>query len=107
MANTTNAAAPDMEAAEIKPEEKTVANRPEEKTVANRPEMEIVELFIDRDPSDQNPNLVIGINGKNWVMPRGETSHVPKFVADEYKRAREAQYNADKTINELRGIKMA
>lgn len=98
MAKTTNAAAPDMEAAEIKPEEKTVANRPE---------MEIVELFIDRDPSDQNPNLVIGINGKNWVMPRGETSQVPKFVADEYKRAREAQYNADKTINELRGIKMA
>lgn len=71
------------------------------------PALEMVDVFVERDPSDENPNLVIGINGKNWVMPRGETSRVPKYVADEYKRAREAQYKADKTVNEMRGIKMA
>ena len=71
------------------------------------PALEMLDVFIERDPSDENPNLVIGINGKNWVMPRGEISHVPRYVADEYKRAREAQYKADKTVNEMRGIKMA
>ena len=71
------------------------------------PALEMVDVFVERDPSDENPNLVIGINGKNWVMPRGETSRVPRYVADEYKRSREAQYKADKTVNELRGIKMA
>ena len=71
------------------------------------PAMEMVDVFVERDPSDENPNLVIGINGKNWVMPRGESSRVPRYVADEYKRAREAQYKADKTVNEMRGIKMA
>ena len=69
--------------------------------------LEMVDVFVERDPSDENPNLVIGINGKNWVMPRGESSRVPRYVADEYKRARQAQYKADKTINEMRGIKMA
>lgn len=71
------------------------------------PAQEIVEIFIERDPSDENPNMVIGINGKNWVMPRGEVAQVPKFVADEYNRARQAQYKADKTANEMRGIKLA
>ena len=71
------------------------------------PALEMVDVFVERDPSDENPNLVIGINGKNWVMPRGESSRVPRYVADEYKRAREAQYKADKTVNEMRGIKMA
>ena len=83
------------------------SEKEEKETVTADPALEMVEVFIERDPSDENPNLVIGINGKNWVMPRGETSRVPKYVADEYKRAREAQYKADKTVNEMRGIKMA
>lgn len=66
---------------------------------------DMVELFIDRDPSDENPDIIIGINGKNWVMPRGETSVVPRYVADEYRRSVAAQYKADKTAKEMRGIK--
>lgn len=83
------------------------SKKEEKETVTADPALEMVDVFIERDPSDENPNLVIGINGKNWVMPRGETSRVPRYVADEYKRAREAQYKADKTVNEMRGIKMA
>ena len=66
---------------------------------------DMVELFVDRDPSDENPDIVIGINGKNWVMPRGETSVVPRYVTDEYRRSVAAQYKADKTAKEMRGIK--
>lgn len=68
---------------------------------------DIVEIFVERDGTDGDPNLVVGVNGKNWVMPRGETSKVPRFVAEEYERSRKARYKADKTINQLRGIKEA
>lgn len=65
----------------------------------------MVDLFVLPDHSDENPNCVIGINGKNWVMPRGETSRVPKFVADEYNRAMQAQIKMDRTVAARRGIK--
>lgn len=67
----------------------------------------LVDLFVDRDPSDDNPNVVIGFNGKNYVMPRGEVSRVPKYIKDEYERSKRAQYKADKTVAELKGIKAA
>ncbi|MDY4509364.1 MAG: hypothetical protein SPD95_11670 [Candidatus Faecousia sp.] len=66
-----------------------------------------VDLFVDRDPSDDNPNVVIGFNGKNYVMPRGEVSRVPKYIKDEYERSKRAQYKADKTVAEMKGIKAA
>ena len=67
----------------------------------------LVDLFVDRDPSDDNPNVVIGFNGKNYVMPRGEVSRVPKYIKDEYERSKRAQYKADKTVAEMKGIKAA
>lgn len=67
----------------------------------------LVDLFVDRDPSDDNPNVVIGFNGKNYVMPRGEVSRVPKCIKDEYERSKRAQYKADKTVAEMKGIKAA
>ena len=89
----------------------TLADNPE----TDNPETEdavtsddgLVDLFVDRDPSDDNPNVVIGFNGKNYVMPRGEVSRVPKYIKDEYERSKRAQYKADKTVAELKGIKAA
>ena len=78
-----------------------------ETTASVKPAEELVDMFVDRDPSDDNPNLVIGFNGKNYVMPRGEVSRVPKYIKDEYERSKRAQYKADKTVAELKGIKAA
>lgn len=75
--------------------------------VITNPEEELVELFVERDPSDENPNIVIAVNGKNFVMPRGETSKVPKYIKEEYERSKRAQYKADKTVAERKGIKSA
>ena len=71
------------------------------------PDEELVDMFVDRDPSDDNPNLVIGFNGKNYVMPRGEVSRVPKYIKEEYERSKRAQYKADKTVAQMKGIKAA
>ncbi len=83
----------------------TIANA--EATVAAAPEDELVDLFVDRDPSDENPNLLISVNGKNFLMPRGEVSRVPKYIRDEYERSKRAQYKADKTIADMKGIKQS
>ncbi len=78
-----------------------------ETTVAAAPADELVDLFVDRDPSDENPNLLISVNGKNFLMPRGEVSRVPRYIKDEYERSKRAQYKADKTIADMKGIKQS
>lgn len=70
-------------------------------------EEEMVDLFVERDSSDENPNCFIGINGKNYLMPRGKVSRVPKSVALEYERSKKAQYKADETAASMKGIKAA
>ena len=60
-----------------------------------------VELFVPRVSGNTDPNLTIVINGKNYVMPRGQKSIVPKAVADEYERAKRAQYKADNASFEM------
>lgn len=51
---------------------------------------ELVKIRIPRGASNEEPCFIIGINGKNWVLPKGKTSEVPQYVADEYNRHLEA-----------------
>ena len=60
-----------------------------------------VELYVPKGAANDEPNLVIGINGKNYVLPRGKKSMVPDFVKAEYDRSVEAQENYDATVDEL------
>lgn len=66
------------------------------------PDEERVDLFIPRDPSDENQNLFIGINGVNYILPKGQTSNVPKFVADEYYRSKEAEAAQAANIDKMK-----
>lgn len=55
-----------------------------------------VNLFIERIPGDEDPQVMIGLNGKNYLIPKGKTVQVPKAVADEYHRAMAAHgYSMD------------
>lgn len=60
-----------------------------------------VKVYIDRRTGNDEPNLVVGINGKNYVLPRGQESLVPPEVAAEIERAKKAQLALDKTIDKL------
>lgn len=66
----------------------------------NKATEERVELYVDRGNSD-DPNLFIGVNGVNYLLPRGKKSSVPKHVAEEYWRSQKAQNKADETIDKL------
>lgn len=62
----------------------------------------LVELYIPRGYENDEPNLIISVNGKNYVLPKGKTSKVPPCVEYEYKRSLRAQEkqieNAEKLI---------
>lgn len=73
------------------------SNAPEVETV----EEERVEIFVPRGYANDEPNLVIIINGVNYVLPRGKTSKVPKHVAEEFQRSQKAQEALDKRVDEM------
>ena len=42
---------------------------------------ERVTVFVEKE-SGEPPMLFVGINGKNWLIPRGKSVEVPKSVAN-------------------------
>lgn len=67
------------------------------------PVEEKVEIFVPRGNANDDPNLLVGINGVNYLLPRGKASLVPKAVATEIRlslRAKQIQNeNIDKMLN--------
>ena len=62
---------------------------------------ERVEVFVPRGYANDEPNVVIAVNGVNYVLPRGKTSKVPKHIADEFYRSQKAQEALDKRMDEM------
>lgn len=60
--------------------------------------MERVPVFIPRGGGDK----IVGVNGKNYQLPEGKTSYVPRFVAMEIERAGYAveKFYADATAHQ-------
>lgn len=50
-----------------------------------------VELFVEPGYTKNDPNEFISINGKNYILPKGEVSMVPPCVKAEYERSRRAR----------------
>lgn len=73
----------------------------ETKKNTNSAKDERVEITVPRGYANDEPNLLIGVNGVNYLLPRGKTSMVPKFIADEYYRSRAAQEALDKRVDEM------
>jgi hypothetical protein len=50
-----------------------------------------VEIFVPRTSGNKEADLFIGVNGVNYLLPRGKKSMVPPEVAEEFYRSQEAQ----------------
>ena len=70
-----------------------------EKTVAK---VEKVELSVPRGAAGDDPNLFIGVNGQNYLLPKGKKSMVPDFIAAEYYRSIAAQEKMEDRAAEMR-----
>lgn len=56
-----------------------------------------VDIFVERPQSaNDDPNLFVSVGGKNYLLPKGEYSRVPREVAHEIMRAQAAQQAMDK-----------
>ena len=62
---------------------------------------ERVDLFVEKGYANDEPNLLIAINGVNYLLPKGKTSKVPKYVAEEYYRSRKAQQHLDEQVDKM------
>ena len=60
-----------------------------------------VDLYVEKGYANEEPNHMISVNGVLYVLPKGKTSKVPKFVADEYYRSRNAQKRLDETVDKM------
>lgn len=63
---------------------------------------ERVGLFVPKGYANEEPNVIIGINGVMYVLPKGKESQVPAFVAEEYHRSQRARAQLDETVEKMR-----
>ena len=73
----------------------------EKKTKATTPAENRVEIHVPKGYANDEPNLLISVNGVNYVLPRGKTSKVPEFIAEEFYRSQKAQEALDKRVDEM------
>ena len=60
-----------------------------------------VEVFVPKGYANDDPNLLIGVNGVNYLLPRGKKSLVPDFVAAEFHRTLAAQERLDQNMEQM------
>ena len=60
-----------------------------------------VEILVPKGYANDDPNLMIGINGVNYVLPRGKKSMVPDFVAEEFYRSQRAAEKRDENSEKM------
>ena len=70
-------------------------------TNTTAPADERVEIQVPKGYANDEPNLLISVNGVNYLLPKGKTSKVPKFIADEFYRSQKAQEAMDKRVDEM------
>ena len=65
------------------------------------PDEERVDITVPKGYANDEPNLLISVNGVNYLLPKGKTSKVPKFIAEEFYRSQKAQEALDKHVDEM------
>ena len=65
--------------------------------------MKRVNITIPRGGDREDPNLFVGLNGVNYLLPRGKSSAVPQEVADEIARAERARDALDALRSSMTG----
>lgn len=65
-------------------------------------EVKRVSIHIPRAEGNDEKNLLVSVNGVNYLLPKGQTSEVPEFVAKEIQRSWKAQDRYDQRMNALK-----
>ena len=60
-----------------------------------------VEVSVPKGYTNDEPNMLIGVNGVTYLLPKGKKSMVPDFVAEEFYRSQRAQEKLDETMEQM------
>ena len=93
--------------AKLKALETTAANAAkngEASVAATVKEDDREEIFVPKGYANDEPFLIVGVNGINYQLPKGKPSTVPKFVADEFRRSQKAQAALDDRIEKMTSV---
>jgi hypothetical protein len=72
-------------------------------TKAAKAEVKMEDIFVPKGYANDEPNLLISVNGNNFLLPRGKTSTVPYYIAEEFRRSLKAQEIMDEHIDSMLG----
>ena len=78
-----------------------VTNKNTAPETTQTPKDDKVEIFVPKGYANDEPNLLISVNGVNYLLPKGKTSKVPKAVAAEFKRSQKAQEALDQRVDKM------
>ena len=70
-------------------------------TNATKTMEKLEEISIPRGYANDEPNHIVGVNGVNYLLPKGQKSNVPNHVAYEIQRSWRAQEALDKRIDQM------
>lgn len=73
----------------------------ESKALTAKQLRELVDVTPAAPRAGEDPNYHIAINGKTWLLPKGKTSKVPKYVAMAYEQAEAAKGTQNDTKAQL------
>ena len=85
----------------LKAEKEAQADTEAEPDAPSVPVEERVEIFVPKGYANDEPNLMIAVNGVNYLLPKGKTSNVPKHIAEEFYRAQKAQEALDNRVDAM------
>ena len=71
-----------LKAADNTPRQPLVLPDPRTTPVVPYVEKEVVTVKLFKDDYRYKEPLYVGINGKNWMIPRGKPVDLPKYVAE-------------------------
>lgn len=103
---TKDALKAELEAAlkEIEELKAAAAKNDDAETKSDAPaaaEEERVEIFVPKGYANDEPNLMISVNGVAYLLPRGKKSTVPKHIAEEFNRSLAAQEILDNRVDKM------
>ena len=62
---------------------------------------DMVEIFVPKGNGKDEPNLLISVNGENYLLPKGKASAVPVHIAEEFYRSQRAAETQDENREQL------
>lgn len=60
-------------------------------------------IFVPKAGRGEDEVCLVGVNGKNYNVPRAKNVTVPYAVAAEFRRAQRAQAKYDQIVNNMKG----